>query len=44
MVIGLPGVVFGTVPSGATQVTTSERIVVAFIPSSGVTRAVEFSR
>ena len=42
--IGFPAAVLGTVPSGATHATMSERIVFAAEESSGVTRAVEFSR
>ena len=42
--IGFPAAVRGTVPSGATHATMSERIVFAAEESSGVTRAVEFSR
>ena len=44
ILIGFPVAVRGTVPSGATHATMSERIVLALVPSSGVTRAVEFSR
>ena len=42
--IGLPATVSGTVPSGATQAITKERIGVAVVCRSELTRVVESSK